>query len=108
MYPVNGMKRQDGRGGMEGWEGGVNPLERLVQITRSNDEWLGRLPDLAVELARVRAYADDPKANPTLAAALVERARGKYAGALAGLRANRYEAIRILSACGQIGAAEAG
>ena len=102
--PVNGIAMADLTRMRDGRNGGVNPLERLVQITRSNDELLGRLPDLAVGLARARAYSDDPKANPTLAVALVDHARGLYAGALASLRANRAEAIRILRACGQIGA----
>lgn len=78
-------------------------IGRLIEIGRSNDEWLAQLPGLGANLARARGYADDSASNPKLASALVEHAREKYARALAGLRANRSEAIRILAGCDAAG-----
>lgn len=94
--PVSGNGTQSGA-----IEGG--PFGRLIEIGRSNDEWLAQLPGLGAALARARGYADDPASNPKFASALIGHAREKYARALAGLRANRSEAIRILAGCDAAG-----
>jgi hypothetical protein len=83
-----------------GRSAGANPLQRLIRIVRENDELLGRLAVLGRRLGQSRAYADDPRSNPSLSAALIEHARAGYAKVLEQLRSNRVEALGILRACG--------
>ncbi len=79
---------------------GTNPLERLCQLTRSND---GLMADLAASrdrIDRAREYLDSPGANARFGSAHLERCRGKHSAILAGLRANRIEALALLAAAG--------
>lgn len=104
MIPANGMQAA-GRGEVATAPGrssaeGPSPLGRLIQIMRGNDDLMGRLEVQGRRLARARAYAVDPDANPALATALVEHERAGYANLLGTLRANRVEALGILRACG--------
>ncbi|HEY2156817.1 MAG TPA: hypothetical protein VGH33_14395 [Isosphaeraceae bacterium] len=70
MSPANGTTT--GRAA----EGDVfNPLARLIQIVRQNDDLLGRLEAQGRRLARAREYAGDPASNPALGEALVGHAR---------------------------------
>lgn len=75
----------------------VGPFERLVQITRSNDDLLGELAVARRRVARAEAYAVDPRSRGRLGRALVAHARERQAAILDRLRANRREAMAILA-----------
>jgi hypothetical protein len=77
-----------------------NPLARLIEILRQNDDVLGRLEAQSRRLSRAWAYADDPESNPALGTALVEHAHRGYVHLLDVLRVNRAEALGILQDCG--------
>jgi hypothetical protein len=98
MIPASGMMMADRRSAGEVET--PNPLARLIQILRQNDDLLGRLETQARRLSRAWDYADDPKSNPTLGTALVEHAQRGYENLLAVLRANRTEALTILGGRG--------
>jgi hypothetical protein len=95
ISPANGTAMNHGA------EGEVfNPLARLIQIVRQNDNLLGRLEAQGRRLARAREYAGDPASNPALGEALVGHARNGFVNLLSLLRENRTEALGILRACG--------
>ena len=98
MIPANGKTMADRRSAGEVET--PNPLARLIQILRQNEDVLGRLEAQARRLSRAWAYADDPGSNPALGTALVDHARLGYENLLAVLRANRTEALTILGGCG--------
>ena len=76
---------------------GPNALQRLIQITQSNDR-------LAVELAKSRRrleqalhYATDPKSSASLGVALIAHCQKKHNLLVRQLRSNRAEAIAVLA-----------
>jgi hypothetical protein len=101
ISPANGTAMSHGA------EGEVfNPLARLIQIVRQNDDLLGRLEAQGRRLARAREYAGDPASNPALGEALVGHAGKGFNNLLSLLRDNRAEALGILRACGQADVSE--
>ncbi|MBX6313856.1 MAG: hypothetical protein IRY99_13210, partial [Isosphaeraceae bacterium] len=99
VLPISPAARA-GRGAAEGPtadEDGPNPLERLIQIVRSNDYLLDELGRLRDRLACARAYLTQPGCNLVLGRANLDWLRAKRAGLLAQLRANRLEACQLLN-----------
>ena len=81
------------------FDGGVvsaNPLERIVQIIRSNAELYERLDRLVERIAGVRRYLVRPDCNTVLARAELARLKSNYSAVLIRLRANRVEARGLL------------
>jgi hypothetical protein len=78
--------------------GGVpaNPLERIVQIIRSNAELYERLDRLVERIAGVRRYLARSDCNALLARAELARLKSNYSAVLTRLRANRVEARGLL------------
>ena len=74
-----------------------SPLERLVQITRSNDHLIAELEEARRRFDQAVAYAGDSRSRSALGKALILHAQEKQARVLAQLRSNRTEALTILA-----------
>ncbi len=80
-----------------------NPLERLVEIMRSNDRLMGELAASRERIDRARAYLDAPGSNARFGSAHLDRCRARHSAILAWLRANRIEALALLAPSGSEG-----
>lgn len=74
----------------------TNPLERLTQLVIANDRLMDELTTSRARIVSARAYLDRPGCNLSFGSAHLERCRGKHAGILAQLRANRIESLQLL------------
>ena len=75
----------------------MNPLERLIQLTQSNDRLVGQLKKARRRLGQAIAFASDPKSGGDLAISLVAHAQKNQTRVLKQLRANRLEALELLA-----------
>ena len=97
-YPGWHFKNPDlGMAPPKAWKSSINLLERLIQITQSNDQLVIELTRARRRIARSLEYANDPNSGPSLTAALMAFARKKEAQVLDQVRANRFEALEILA-----------
>ena len=76
---------------------GINVLERLIQLTRSNDRLVAELATAHHRLGQAIEYAGESRTRAVLGATLVEHARKKQAKVSAQLRANRIESLALLA-----------
>lgn len=74
-----------------------NPLEELIQLTRSNDDLLAQIKAARRRLGQALAYAADPEARHDLGTALVCLALRKQMRLESRLRANRSQGLTILA-----------
>jgi hypothetical protein len=77
-----------------------NDFARLVHLTQSHERLSAEQRALVVKLERARSYQADPCSHPNLARANLQHLKTKYSGILALLRANRHEAVALLSRLG--------
>ncbi len=75
----------------------TNPLERLIQLTRSNDRLVVQLKKARRRLGQAIEFASDPKSGGDLAISLVALAQKNQTRVLKQLRANRHEALELLA-----------
>ena len=73
------------------------PLERLIEITRSNDLLMVQLAEARRRVGQAERYAADPGSRGALAGALVANARRRRGEILDRLAANRAEALALLA-----------
>ncbi len=75
----------------------TNPLERLIQLTQSNDRLVVQWKKARRRLGRAVEFASDPKSGSDLAISLVAHAQKHQTRVLKQLRANRHEALELLA-----------
>ncbi len=103
MDVLNSQDRDDSIEHRRGHDDGAKPanrLERLIQIMRSNERLMADLAASRERIDRARAYLDAPGSNARFGSAHLDRCRGKHSAILAGLRANRIEALDLLARTG--------
>jgi hypothetical protein len=74
----------------------------LILVTRSNEQYLGRLDALNVRISQAQAQLDSARGEARVERAYLAHLKTKRSGVLAQLRANRIEAEQILDSrnCG--------
>lgn len=75
----------------------MSPLERLAAIMLGNDVLMDELVVSRARVDAARVYLDREGCNLRFGSAHLELCRAKHSGLLARLRANRIEAIGLLS-----------
>jgi hypothetical protein len=75
----------------------TSPLERLAQLVIANDRLMDELATSRAKIVAARNYLDRTGCNLRFGSAHLDRCRTRHSAILAELRANRIEALDLLS-----------